>query len=55
VLYIHPTHPVGVEAMTDFWLMPLVGFPMDTTLAAAKLVGRAARPLPICDNCSHRK
>jgi aminocarboxymuconate-semialdehyde decarboxylase len=24
--------------MTDFWLMPLVGFPMDTTLAAAKLV-----------------
>ncbi len=38
VLYIHPTHPVGVEAMTDFWLMPLVGFPMDTTLAAAKIV-----------------
>ncbi len=38
VLYIHPTHPVGVEAMTDFWLMPLVGFVMDTTLAASKLV-----------------
>lgn len=38
VMYIHPTHPVGVEAMTDFWLMPLVGFPFDTTLAAAKLV-----------------
>jgi aminocarboxymuconate-semialdehyde decarboxylase len=38
VLHIHPTNPVGVEAMTDFWLMPLVGFPMDTTLAAAKLV-----------------
>jgi aminocarboxymuconate-semialdehyde decarboxylase len=38
MLYIHPAHPVGVEAMTDFWLMPLVGFPMDTTLAAAKLV-----------------
>ena len=38
VLYIHPTHPLGVEAMTDFWLMPLVGFPMDTTLAAAKIV-----------------
>ena len=37
-LYIHPTHPVGVEAMTDFWLMPLVGFLTDTTLAAAKLV-----------------
>jgi aminocarboxymuconate-semialdehyde decarboxylase len=38
VLYIHPTHPLGVEAMTDFWLMPLVGFLMDTTLAAAKMV-----------------
>ena len=38
VLYIHPTHPVGVEAMTDFWLMPLVGFLMDTTLAASKIV-----------------
>jgi aminocarboxymuconate-semialdehyde decarboxylase len=38
VLHIHPTDPVGVEAMTDFWLMPLVGFLMDTTLAAAKLV-----------------
>lgn len=38
VLYIHPTHPLGVEAMTDFWLMPLVGFLMETTLAAAKLV-----------------
>jgi len=38
VIHIHPTDPVGVEAMTDFWLMPLVGFLMDTTLAAAKLV-----------------
>ena len=38
VLYVHPTHPVGVEAMTDYWLMPLVGFLFDTTLAAAKLV-----------------
>ena len=38
VLYIHPTNPVGVEAMTDYWLMPLVGFLMDTTLAGAKLV-----------------
>jgi aminocarboxymuconate-semialdehyde decarboxylase len=38
VLHIHPTDPVGVEAMTDYWLMPLVGFLMDTTLAAAKLV-----------------
>ena len=38
ILHIHPTTPVGVEAMTEFWLMPLVGFLMDTTLAAAKLV-----------------
>lgn len=36
--YIHPAHPLGVEAMTDYWLMPLVGFLMDTTLAAAHLV-----------------
>jgi aminocarboxymuconate-semialdehyde decarboxylase len=38
VLYIHPIHPVGVEAMTEYWLMPLVGFLFDTTLAASKLV-----------------
>ena len=38
VLYIHPTHPVGVEAMQDYWLMPLVGFLCDTTLAASKIV-----------------
>ena len=38
VFFIHPIHPVGVEAMTEYWLMPLVGFLMDTTLAAGKLV-----------------
>jgi len=38
VFYIHPIHPAGVEAMLDYWLMPLIGFPLDTTLAAAKLV-----------------
>ncbi len=38
VFYIHPTYPVGVEAMTEYWLMPLVGFTFDTTLAAAGLV-----------------
>jgi aminocarboxymuconate-semialdehyde decarboxylase len=38
VIYIHPTYPVGVEAMTEYWLMPLIGFTFDTTLAAAKLV-----------------
>jgi aminocarboxymuconate-semialdehyde decarboxylase len=38
VIYIHPTYPLGVEAMTRYWLMPLVGFLFDTTLAAAGLV-----------------
>ena len=38
VLHIHPTAPVGVEAMQQYWLMPLVGFLFDTTLAAASLV-----------------
>jgi aminocarboxymuconate-semialdehyde decarboxylase len=38
VFYIHPNFPVGVEAMTDYMLMPLVGFLADTTLAAAGLV-----------------
>ncbi|MEE8134596.1 MAG: amidohydrolase family protein [Gemmatimonadales bacterium] len=38
VLYIHPNFPPGVEAMEEYWLMPLVGFLFDTTLAAAGLV-----------------
>ena len=38
VFYIHPSFPVGVEAMKEYWLMPLIGFTFDTTLAAAKLV-----------------
>lgn len=38
VIHIHPTYPAGVEAMEQFMLMPLVGFCMDTTLAAAGLV-----------------
>ena len=38
VLHIHPTSPVGVESMTEYWLMPLCGFLFDTTLAAAHLV-----------------
>jgi len=38
VIYIHPTDPAGVDAMLEYWLMPLVGFLMDTTLAASKLV-----------------
>ncbi|HVT38300.1 MAG TPA: amidohydrolase family protein [Gemmatimonadaceae bacterium] len=38
VLHIHPTNPVNVEAMESYWLMPLVGFLFDTTVAAAHLV-----------------
>jgi aminocarboxymuconate-semialdehyde decarboxylase len=38
VMYIHPTFPLGVEAMQQYWLMPLCGFLFDTTLAAAHLV-----------------
>lgn len=38
VLHIHPTNPPDVRAMQRFWLMPLVGFLFDTTLAAAGLV-----------------
>jgi aminocarboxymuconate-semialdehyde decarboxylase len=38
VFMIHPTYPLGVEAMREYWLMPLNGFLFDTTLAASKLV-----------------
>lgn len=38
VFFIHPTYPVGVEAMQEYMLMPLVGFLADTTLATASLV-----------------
>ena len=38
VMMIHPTYPVGVESMREYWLMPLNGFLFDTTLAASKLV-----------------
>ena len=38
LIHIHPNYPAGVEAMQEYWLMPLVGFMFDTTLAAAGLV-----------------
>lgn len=37
-LFLHPTSPVGVEAMDVYRLAPLVGFPLDTTLAITRLV-----------------
>ena len=43
VLYIHPAHPVNVDMMQEYWLMPLVGFLFDTTLAAASLVFSGVR------------
>jgi len=38
MFFIHPIYPVGVEAMTDYMLMPLVRFLADTTLAAGSMV-----------------
>ena len=38
VLHIHPTNPLNVDAMQEHWLMPLVGFLFDTTIAASHLV-----------------
>jgi aminocarboxymuconate-semialdehyde decarboxylase len=38
ILHIHPTNPANVDQMKDYWLMPLVGFLFDTTLAASSLV-----------------
>ncbi|MEO8622849.1 MAG: amidohydrolase family protein [bacterium] len=38
VLHIHPTNPINVDAMQEYWLMPLVGFLFDTTIAASHLV-----------------
>lgn len=37
-LFLHPTSPVGVEGMEAYRLAPLVGFPLDTTLAITRLV-----------------
>ena len=38
VIFIHPTHPANVDAMSEYWLTALAGFLFDTTLAAGKLV-----------------
>ncbi len=36
--FVHPTSPPGTEGMQDYRLVALVGFCMDTTLAASRLV-----------------
>lgn len=38
VLFIHPHNVAGRNRMADFHLRNLVGFPLDTTLAAAQLI-----------------
>jgi aminocarboxymuconate-semialdehyde decarboxylase len=38
ILYIHPTYPAATEGMTEYRLTALIGFPTDTTVAAARLV-----------------
>ena len=38
ILYVHPTYPAATEGMTEYRLTALVGFPTDTTIAAARLV-----------------
>jgi aminocarboxymuconate-semialdehyde decarboxylase len=37
-IFIHPSNPPGVERMENYYLTNLLGFPVDTTLAAALLV-----------------
>jgi aminocarboxymuconate-semialdehyde decarboxylase len=38
VIYIHPAHPHDVTGMEDYWLVALVGFLFDTTVAMSHLV-----------------
>ena len=47
VIYIHPTDPLGVDAMLEYWLMPLVGFLLrhDARRIEAR-VQRRGRTLP---------
>jgi aminocarboxymuconate-semialdehyde decarboxylase len=38
VIYIHPAHPHDVTGMEDYWLVALVGFLFDTTVAMSHLI-----------------
>ena len=37
-LFIHPTTPIDEGAMGDYRLVPILGFPLDTSLALLRLV-----------------
>jgi aminocarboxymuconate-semialdehyde decarboxylase len=38
VIYIHPAHPHDVTGMENYWLVALVGFLFDTTVAMSHLI-----------------
>jgi len=37
-LFIHPTTPIDERAMEDYRLVPILGFPLDTSLAVLRLI-----------------
>jgi len=37
-MFIHPHHVAGLDRLTDFYLSNLIGNPLDTTIAAARLI-----------------
>jgi aminocarboxymuconate-semialdehyde decarboxylase len=37
-IFIHPHHVAGLDRLLDFYLNNLIGNPLDTTIAAAKLI-----------------
>ena len=37
-IFIHPTNPVESKRLTKYYLSNLIGFPMDTTIAASQLI-----------------
>ena len=37
-VYIHPTHPTGMERMRDYYFMNVIGLPLDSTLTAGSLI-----------------
>ncbi|HEY3276134.1 MAG TPA: amidohydrolase family protein [Syntrophorhabdaceae bacterium] len=37
-VYIHPHNPAGADRMKDYYFFNVLGFPMDTTLAAGSLI-----------------